>query len=86
RQRSRRDSLPLKIVDIKPGWTRTPLLNSGRKYLLEMESESVIRGIFKATLQARRSAIIGLRWKILTVIDRILPIVSDETMALDLWK
>ena len=86
RQRSRRDSLPLKIVDIKPGWTRTPLLNSGRKYLLEMESESVIRGIFKATLHARRSAIIGLRWKILTFFERIVPGWIYERIHLDLWK
>ncbi|MDE6534802.1 MAG: SDR family NAD(P)-dependent oxidoreductase [Muribaculaceae bacterium] len=86
RQRSRRDGLGLKIVDIKPGWTRTPLLNSGRKYLLEMDAERVIKSVYKATLYARRSVTIGLRWKILTALERLVPAWIYERLHLNLWK
>lgn len=86
RQRSHRDGLPLKIIDIKPGWTRTPLLNSGRRYLMEMDAERVIDGVFRATLHARRSAIIGLRWKILTFLERLLPACVYERLHLNLWE
>lgn len=86
RQRSRRDRLPLKIVDIKPGWTRTPLLDSDRHYLLEMDAERVVRSVFNATLHARRSKIIGLRWKILTGMERLLPAWIYERLHIDLWK
>ncbi len=86
RQRSRRDKLPLRIVDIKPGWTRTPLLNAGRKYLLEMDAERVVRSVFNATLHARRSKIIGLRWKILTALERLLPAWIYERLHLNFWK
>lgn len=86
RQRSRRDKLPLKIVDIKPGWTRTPLLNSGRKYLLEMDADRVIKSVYKATLHANRSVTIGLRWKILTTLERLVPAWIYERIHLNLWK
>lgn len=86
RQRARRDDLSLSIIDIKPGWTRTPLLESNHKYLMEMDADKVADLIFKASLHARRKATIGLRWKILTFFERLMPSFLYERIHLPLWK
>lgn len=86
RQRADELKLPLSVVDIRPGWTRTPLLDSSRRYLMEMDAESVTRKIFKATLHAKRVATIGLRWKLLTFFERHIPSFIWEKIHIPLWK
>ncbi len=86
RQRADRDRLPLRIVDIRPGWTRTPLLDSDKSYLLEMNQDVVCQKIFKAIIHARRTAIIGLRWQILCFFQRHLPEWLWQRLHLPLWR
>ncbi len=85
RQRADKDRLPLRIVDIRPGWTRTTLLDSDKRYLLEMDQPTVCRAIFRATLRSRRVAIIGLRWRILCTLQRLLPSALWQRFHLPLW-
>lgn len=85
RQRADRDRLPLRIVDIRPGWTRTPLLDSDKSYLLEMDESTVCGLIYRAVLRARRTAIIGLRWRILCFFQRLLPDCLWERIHIPLW-
>lgn len=86
RQRAHKEHLPLRIVDIRPGWTRTPLLDADKHYLLEMDEQTVCRGIFRATLRSRRVAIIGLRWQLLCGIQRLVPGWIWERIHLPLWR
>lgn len=86
RQRADELRLPIAIVDIRPGWTRTPLLDSNRKYIFEMESDKVADMIFKSALKAKRTATIGLRWRVLTFIERLLPSPIWQRLHIPLWK
>lgn len=86
RQKAHGLKLPLAITDIKPGWTRTPLLNLNRKYLLEMNSDKVTDKIFRAILKQKKTAVIGLRWKVLTTLERLVPTPLWMRLHLPLWK
>lgn len=85
RQRADGKKLPLRVVDIKPGWTRTPLLAADKHYLFEMDADTVADKIFKASLHARRSEVIGLRWKLITTIERLVPSFLWQKIHLPLW-
>ena len=85
RQLADKEKLPLRVVDIRPGWTRTPLLDDNKHYLLEMDRQTVCRGIFRAILRARRTAIIGLRWQLLCTLQRHLPAPLWQRLHLPLW-
>ena len=86
RQKADAMRLPVRFIDIRPGWTRTPLLASDTHYLLEMSAADVLPKIIRAILRARRSATIGLRWKLLTAVERILPACIWERLHLPLWR
>lgn len=86
RQLADKEKLPLRVVDIRPGWTRTPLLDADKHYLLEMDEHTVCNGIYRAILHARRTAIIGLRWQILCTIQRHLPAFIWQRLHLPLWR
>ena len=86
RQRAHGEKLPLRIVDIKPGWTRTPLLADERHYMFEMDADKVADMIFKASLNAKRSAVIGLRWKVLTALEKMVPSCFWEKIHIPLWR
>lgn len=86
RQRSHSLKLPIKIIDIKPGWTRTPLLDSSKKYLWETDATTVTNKIFKAAGCAKRCKVIGIRWKILTAVEKIIPGFLWEKLHIALWK
>jgi len=86
RQKAAAERLPIRIIDIRPGWTRTPLLSRNRKYIFEMPAEKALPEIIQAILHARRSATIGLRWKILCFFERILPACIWEKLHLPLWR
>lgn len=85
RQRADSQKLPLRIVDIKPGWTRTPLLAKDKHYLWEMDSDTVTDMIYKASLTAHRSKIIGLRWKLLTTLEKCVPSFIWEKLHIPIW-
>lgn len=85
RQRANTHKLPLRIVDIKPGWTRTPLLEKDKRYMFEMDADKVADLIFKESQKAKRSAVIGLRWKLLTALEKLVPSCIWEKMHLPLW-
>lgn len=86
RQRADGLGLSLRVIDIKPGWTRTPLLDKNTRYLWEMDAEEVTDKIFRATLKARRSATIGLRWKFLTGIEKMVPAAIWHKIHIPIWK
>ena len=86
RQRADGRNLPLRVVDIKPGWTRTPLLADDKHYMLEMDAETVADLIFKASLKAKRSVVIGLRWKIITSLERLVPSCIWQKIHIPIWK
>ena len=86
RQRADHMRLPLKIIDIRPGWTRTPLLNQGRSYMLEMDPGYVADRIFHAALHARRSATVDWRWKILTILERLIPSSLWQRLHIPFWR
>ncbi|MDE5662868.1 MAG: SDR family NAD(P)-dependent oxidoreductase [Muribaculaceae bacterium] len=86
RQRADALHLPLRVVDIRPGWTRTPLLDPDRDYLFEMPASRVADMIFNAALHARRTATIGMVWQILTSLERILPAALWQRLHIPLWR
>lgn len=86
RQRADGRNLPLRVVDIKPGWTRTPLLADDKHYMLEMDAETVADLIFKASLKAKRSVVIGLRWKLITSLERLVPSCIWQKIHIPIWK
>ncbi len=86
RQRADALHLPLHIVDIRPGWTRTPLLDASRRYLFEMKADRVADLIYRATLHAKRTATIGLRWRLLTLLERLTPAPIWQRLHLPLWR
>ena len=86
RQRADSRRLPLRIVDIRPGWTRTPLLADDKHYMFEMDADKVADLIFKASQKAKRHATIGLRWKIITALERLVPASIWERIHIPLWK
>lgn len=73
RQRAVTSGQKIDITDIRPGWTRTPLLKPGEKYPLLMNSDRVCRKIFRAINRRRKVAIIDHRWATLVVLWRLLP-------------
>lgn len=85
RQRADGLKLPLRVVDIKPGWTRTPLLADDKHYMFEMDADVVADSIHKASQKARRSATIGLRWKVITALERLVPPCIWEKIHVPLW-
>ncbi len=86
RQKSDGLKLPLRVVDIKPGWTRTPLLNQQRHYMWEMEADKVVDSIYEGVLNAKRVKVIGLRWKLMTTIERLVPTWLWTKLHIPLWK
>lgn len=85
RQKADGLKLPITITDIKPGWTRTPLLDSDRKYIFEMDADKVTNKIMKAILRKRKTAVIGKRWKILTALERIIPTPLWQKIHVPIW-
>lgn len=73
RQRAANSKLPLTITDIRPGWTRTPLLKSDKSYPLVMEPDRVCKLIVKAISERRRVAYIDWRWRLLCAAWSLLP-------------
>lgn len=61
------------FTDIRPGWIRTPLLEKGRKYPMEMDLEYAVPLIIRAIVRRPRVAYIDLRWGALVQAWKRLP-------------
>lgn len=72
-QLSRRQKADIIFTDIRPGWTRTPLLKPGEKYPMLMEPDFVAVQIIKAMAKRRRVAVIDSRWAALCAVWRLIP-------------
>lgn len=72
-QMARRDGFPIDITDIRPGWTRTPLLDPERRYPMAMNPDRVVAATVRAIMSRKSVAVIDLRWGLLTRAWRMLP-------------
>lgn len=61
------------FTDIRPGWTKTPLLASGVKYPLEMDVDYVARRVIRAIVRKERVCVIDWRWNIVVGLWRLIP-------------
>ena len=73
RQLADKQNPDIYITDIRPGWTRTPLLDDNLKYPMEMDTDTVIVGILKALIKHPRVAIIDNRWNLLVRAWNLIP-------------
>lgn len=73
RQRAVTSRLPIDITDIRPGWTRTPLLKQSQRYPLLMDPQKVCRAIVRAIARRRRHAVINRRWALLQILWHLIP-------------
>lgn len=67
------DGVDLAFPDIRPGWVRTPLLESDRIYPMTMEEEKVVPLIIKAIKKRSRIAVIDWRWATAVAFWRLIP-------------
>ena len=72
-QLAHNDHRHIRFTDIRPGWCRTSLLASDKRYPMEMLPERVAAAIVKAVRRHRRVAVIDYRWRILVALWRLLP-------------
>lgn len=63
----------ISFTDIRPGWIRTPLLASGKKYPMTMTLDYVVPKVLKAIVRKKRVAVIDWRWDIVVGLWRIIP-------------
>ncbi len=63
----------ISFTDIRPGWVKTPLLQEGRQYPMEMELDYVVPQVIKAIVRRKRVAVIDWRWNLLVGLWRLLP-------------
>ncbi|MDE6577882.1 MAG: SDR family NAD(P)-dependent oxidoreductase [Muribaculaceae bacterium] len=61
------------FTDIRPGWIKTPLVDSERVYPMEMTVDYVLPQIIKAIVRKKRVAVIDWRWNLLVGAWRLLP-------------
>lgn len=61
------------FTDIRPGWTRTPLLDSETTYPLCMSIDEVAPLVVRAIRTRRRRVVIDRRWAMLTALWQLLP-------------
>lgn len=64
---------PIDFCDIRPGWTRTPLIDPTRSYPMSMSVDKVVADTVRALIRRRRLTFIDLRWRLLCALWRRLP-------------
>jgi len=72
-QRANAEKSGVSFTDIRPGWIRTTLLVSSRKYPLEMCLDYAVPLIIKAVVRRRRVAVIDWRWNVVVGLWRLIP-------------
>lgn len=61
-QLAHKEKADITFTDIRPGWIRTPLLDSDKEYPMEMTLEYVVPQIIRAVVKHPRVAYIDARW------------------------
>lgn len=82
-QLARQQGVAVDITDIRPGFVRTPLLDSGREYPMIMSVGYAARLIERAVVRRRRVAVIDSRWAVVSALWRILPRYVWNRMAIN---
>ncbi|MDE6160239.1 MAG: SDR family NAD(P)-dependent oxidoreductase [Muribaculaceae bacterium] len=72
-QLAREQGVRVCVTDVRPGWTRTPLLHAGKRYMMEMEPDYAVRRIVRAVDRRRSVAYVDWRWGALCRVWRLLP-------------
>ena len=72
-QQARQRHLPIYILDIRPGFVDTALLNDNFPYPMLMRPEAVARDIVRSIKKKRHVRIIDWRYRILTAVWRLIP-------------
>lgn len=72
-QQARQRGLPIHILDIRPGFVDTALLNDNFPYPMLMRPEDVARDIMRSIHKRRHVRIIDFRYRLLTAAWRLLP-------------
>lgn len=65
--------LDIAFTDIRPGFVDTALLGDGSHYPLLMQPDAVARSIVRAIYARRHILVIDWRWRIVTVLWRLVP-------------
>jgi len=73
RQRAIATGLPITLTDIRPGWTRTPLLKAATRYPMLMTTRHACRLMVRAIARRRKIAWIDRRWHLLCAVWALLP-------------
>ena len=72
-QQARQRGLPIHVLDIRPGFVDTALLNDDFPYPMLMRPEAVARDIVRSIEARRHVRIIDWRYRILTFFWRLIP-------------
>lgn len=72
-QLANNEGADITFTDIRPGWVRTPLLEPGAKYPMEMDVEYVVPQVIRAIVRKKRVAVIDCRWNLVVGLWRLIP-------------
>lgn len=72
-QLARREGYPIRFSDIRPGWTRTPLIDPTRRYMMAMNPAKVAHTAVNAIINCKRVKYIDWRWRLLCALWRLMP-------------
>ncbi len=72
----------LTITDIRPGFVRTPLLDDGNRYPMQLSSDYTAQAIRRAIARRRRVAIINWPYAVLVFFWRLIPRMIWKHMVL----
>lgn len=72
-QLANKENVEITFTDIRPGWIRTPLLDSDKKYPMEMTLDYVVPQIIRAIVKHPRVAYIDARWGALCAAWKAIP-------------
>lgn len=72
-QLSKAEKAGIYFTDIRPGWTRTPLLNPKASYPMELDVEDVARQALKSIVRKDRVKVIDWRWDLVVGLWKLVP-------------
>lgn len=72
-QLSYEEEAGISFTDIRPGWVKTPLIDSDRHYIMEMSEQYVLPQILRAIVRKKRVAVIDWRWNLLVKVWKMIP-------------
>ena len=73
----------LTVTDIRPGFVKTPLLDDGNRYPLQLHADYVARAIRRAIARRRRVVVINWAYSILVFFWRLIPRAVWRRMVLN---